>query len=69
MKSLPFLCAKCQAHPVWYLRGRLVVMGCPCGSIELDYDKLPIIPQNEHEWRELNKWFALLSEVIGAPEN
>jgi hypothetical protein len=62
MKPMPFLCTNCQAHPAWYSRGQLVVMGCSCGSIALDYDKLPVIPQNEHEWR------ALLSDWPGMRE-
>jgi hypothetical protein len=45
MKPMQFLCAKCEVPPNWYRRGRLVVMGCPCGSIALDYDRLPVIPQ------------------------
>jgi hypothetical protein len=55
-KTLAFCCLRCQTHPAWYRRGRLIVMSCPCGAVALDYDKLPVIPQNEHEW------YALLCE-------
>ena len=44
MKPMPFLCARCQANPTWYRRGRLVVMGWSCDSIALDYDA----PMLEH---------------------
>jgi hypothetical protein len=43
-------------------------MGCSCGSIALDYDRLPVIPQSEHEWRAfLTEWYAL--RAIGMPED
>jgi hypothetical protein len=43
-------------------------MSCSCGSIALDYDKLPVIPQNDHEWRALfTEWFAMLSEATSIP--
>ena len=36
---------------------RLIIMGCPCGAVALDYSRSPFFPQTDREWRH---W---LSEV------
>jgi hypothetical protein len=67
-KPMPFLCTKCKIHRTWYRHGQLVVVSCSYGSIALDYNKLPVIPQKELEWRALfSDWFEVLLGRIDLP--
>jgi hypothetical protein len=48
------LCPGCQTHPGWYRRDQLMIMGCRCGGMALDYARLPFLPQTDREWTQ---WF------------
>jgi hypothetical protein len=71
-ESMAFHCPGCQTHPSWYRRDQLIVMGCPCGAVALDYAKLPFFPQTDREWIELlsearYRHKALQTSIEGKP--
>jgi hypothetical protein len=69
-KSMPFLCATVsdpsELISAWLARRHGLLMRLNLAGLR----QLPVIPQNEHEWRALlSEWFAMLSGAISTPEN
>ena len=55
-----FLCPRCKTHPGWFQRGRLIAVGCPCGSVMVEAHMRQFLPRIDFEWTQ---W---LSEIDAA---